>query len=399
MQVLLDQIRAAKMLTRVFARDQRAVVFDIERQVEALCDQVDAFYNLLGPRNWVYTDTFPTEMIGALVDLPAAEAEQALIGWYKEPDTLRCDVMKFNGLPALRVRLQQVERAREDFAAGRYYSTVQGLISVMDGFVNDVEPDRRRGMHARDPDEMQAWDSVVGHHLGLAHAHKSFTKTFKKTVTDEVFELHRHGIVHGMILNFDNEVVASKAWNWLFAVADWARSKEKAAIPKKPEKSWLTILREATETSRSVEEQREALAAWRPSVLEPGDGRFDGHEVVARTIGYLDAWKARNYGQAASYLSPMAAEDTPGKTAGRVREELAPQPLSSYTIERVHNSAAAVSEVDVTLVINGQEADGRLRWIRVDQAAIAAAPNMPGTWGLMWWGPMAMINARRREAS
>jgi hypothetical protein len=54
------------------------------------------------------------------------------------------------------------------------------LLSVMDGFVNDVDHGERRGLHARDADEMGAWDSVVGHHMGLTHAHLSFTKPFRR---------------------------------------------------------------------------------------------------------------------------------------------------------------------------------------------------------------------------
>jgi hypothetical protein len=52
-------------------------------------------------------------------------------------------------------------------------------------------------------------------------------KRFSKTSNEEVFELYRNGIVHGVLLNFNNAVVASKAWNRLFAVADWATSREK----------------------------------------------------------------------------------------------------------------------------------------------------------------------------
>ena len=69
---------------------------------------------------------------------------------------------------------------------------------------------------------MTARDSVVGHHLGLTHSMKTFRTTIKKRVDDEVFEVYRHGIVHGAVVNFDNVVVATKAWNMLFAVADWA---------------------------------------------------------------------------------------------------------------------------------------------------------------------------------
>ena len=123
-----------------------------------------------------------------------------------------------------------VEHAREDYFNGRYYSVVLVLFSVMDGFVNDVDTSQRRGLHARDPSEMSAWDSVVGHHLGLSHAHAEFTKSTFKTSDEPVVELHRNGIVHGTLVNYDNVVVATKAWNRLFAVADWARSlaKEKA---------------------------------------------------------------------------------------------------------------------------------------------------------------------------
>lgn len=399
MRELLDQIRAAKMITLVFARAQRASIVEVERQVIDLCNQVDAFYVLLGERNWIYTDAFRTETIAELVALPAADAERALINWYKEPDTLRYGVTRLRGIPALRPRLHQIQSARDDYIAGRYGATVQGLLSVMDGFVNDVDPVARKGMAARAPEELQAWDSVVGHHLGLAHAHKSFTKTFKKTVNEEVFELYRHGIVHGNILHFDNDIVATKAWNRLFAVADWSKSLEKAAVPKKVEKSWPALLREVADTTNAIKKQRDALAAWRPTVVTPADTAFAHDDVVLRSVEYLNAWMQRNYGLAASCLSPMVAEESHGRTAGRVREELSSQLLGEYTIERVNNSAAAVSEVDVILVINGERTEGRMRWIRVDETGMAASPNVPASWRLMSWGPLEMIGARRRAAS
>ena len=81
---------------------------------------------------------------------------------------------------------------------------------------------------------MTAWDSVVGHHLGLTNALKAYKKTFKKRVDEEVYDLHRHGIVHGTITRFDNVVVATKAWNMLFAVVDWAAATGKARQPEAP---------------------------------------------------------------------------------------------------------------------------------------------------------------------
>ncbi len=79
---------------------------------------------------------------------------------------------------------------------------------------------------------MTAWDSVVGHHMGLTNALTAYDKTIKKRVDEEVSELHRHGIVHGTITRFDNVVVATKAWNMLFALADWAAATRKARQPE-----------------------------------------------------------------------------------------------------------------------------------------------------------------------
>lgn len=46
---------------------------------------------------------------------------------------------------------------------------------------NDLDTATRQGLHARPMEDMVAWDSVVGHHLGLSHAHQSFVKGFYKT--------------------------------------------------------------------------------------------------------------------------------------------------------------------------------------------------------------------------
>ena len=139
---------------------------------------------------------------------------------------------------------------------------------------------------------MVAWDSVVGHHMGLAHAHASFTKTFKKTSTDEVRELYRHGIVHGMLVNYDNEYVGAKAWNRLCAVRDWATSMRNAAEPPKPQPSVKETMRKVDHNRRT----REALDAWKPGEVSAADEGLDTDEVVVAARAYLHAWIRRNYG-------------------------------------------------------------------------------------------------------
>ena len=94
----------------------------------------------------------------------------------------------------------------------------------MGGYVNDLDPGARKGLTARDPDDMIAWNSIVGHHMGLTHVMKSFTKSIKKRIDEEVHDVYRHGIVHGSVVNFVNVVVATKAWNLLYSVVGWAQS-------------------------------------------------------------------------------------------------------------------------------------------------------------------------------
>lgn len=392
---MLEQIHGLKLLTRVVARRHRSSIVALEKQLREHVTAVDTFYELLGPRNWIFHDDLNLSFAKSLILLSEEDAERALIDFYRDPDELRILVRRLGRFPELGVRAPLIERAEADFHAGRHYSTVQLLLSVMDGFVNDIEPANRRGLHARDADEMVAWDSVVGHHMGLAHAHQTFTKTIRKVSTEEVRELYRNGIVHGTLVNYDNEFVSCKSWNRLFAVADWATSRRKQGSKPKARASWRDI-------SRSLERNRQtkrALNQWGPSSLRAGDEGFEVDEVVARSREYLEAWIARNFGRMAALLSPLVSESSEAKTAGAIRSAFASARLTGFQVESVRHSAAAVALVDVVL---GQGGDvgvpGRMRWLRSGPDGISVAPNEPGTWGLITWTDTAMKQARGTEA-
>ena len=389
---MLQQIEGGKLLTRFIARDQRATLVELERQVRQHVTVIDRFYAVLGPRNWIAHDELPMPLLEAIGGMAADDAERQLIGYYRDPENLERLSRRLSH-PELRVRSPLIERAKSEFVSGRFNTCVLLLLGVMDGFVNDVDASRRRGLHARDPDEMVAWDSVGGHHLGLAHAHASFTKTFKKTSTDEIRELYRHGIVHGMLVNYDNEYVGAKAWNRLCAVRDWATSMRKAAEPPKPQPSFMDTIRKIDHNRRT----REALDAWAPSEVIAGGEGFDTDAVVVASRAYLDGWMTRNYGAMGALVAQMVAEDTPGKTAGMVRETFAEELLAGYQLQRVSHTAAAVAIVDVILRIGGKEMEGAMRWIRHREDGTAVAPNEAGRWALMSWTKWGMIQDRRAE--
>ena len=60
----------------------------------------------------------------------------------------------------------------------RYYSVTLVLISVIDGFVNDIDKARRRGLHTRTPEEMHTEDCVATMWPGLPEVQKRFVRSF-----------------------------------------------------------------------------------------------------------------------------------------------------------------------------------------------------------------------------
>jgi hypothetical protein len=386
-------IQGGKLLTRLIARSQRPNLIKIEKEIKQLAALVDRFYALLGPRHWIFHEHLNTEKITALLELPPDEAERDLIGIYKDPETLQRMIRMTRRFPEMRARMNLIDHASADYFEGRYYATVLALLSVMDGFVNDFESEHR-GLHTRSEDEMHAWDSVVGHHFGLTHAHRTFTKSFSKTSDEEVTELYRNGIMHGNLVNFDNDIVATKAWNRLFAVADWAASRQMRAIPPDPKPT----LKELVAKIQENEEAKKALARWRPQVSanEPGFADEPIHQVTA---AYLEAWKARNYGRMAEFLSFLVSRDTHRQTAGMVREAYDSVRLTAFSIRRINHRAAAASEVDVDLVLDSESRGARVRWIREGEDGMAALPNQPGEWRLILWEPRAMLDRGQRDAT
>ncbi len=180
----------------------------------------------------------------------------------------------------------------------------------------------------------------------------------------------------------------TKAWNRLFAVADWAASMEKKNIEPEAEPTW----RELFQQIRKNEEAKRALEEWQPRTLEAGDSELSEEEVFIRAEAYLEAWRAKNYGVMASLISPMLAESTHRGTAGVVRTEFEAWRLDDFTIKRAEFEAAAVCEIDVDLVLGSAVRPARMRWIREAADGVAAMPNDEGTWYLYLWGPWAMLN-------
>ena len=361
-QELVGQIQGGKLLTRFIARNQRSGFLEIERQLDHLVAVVDRFYDRLGSRNWIFHELLPISNVETILDQTATseEAEQRLIEIYRDEEKLGLWTRRLYSVEGLRERSHQIERALGHYFTDHFDSAAFHLIAVMDGFVNDFEPDRRHSLPSREPDAMTAWDSVVGHHLGLTNALKAYDKTIKKRVDEEVYELHRHGIVHGTITRFDNVVVATKAWNMLFAVVDWATATKKAQQPEAPKPTLRGVIGQMATNAR----MKRMLEGWKPSRLSVSDARFGDHEIFAVTVEFLTGWRENNFGALSRFPSRQFGrkETTLGQMAGQLREAFDGFVLSEFRVTELENTAPAIWLSRGEATMNGSPGTFECRW-------------------------------------
>ena len=142
-------------------------------------------------------------------------------------------------------------------------------------------------------------------------------EVIKKRIDKEVHDVFRHGIVHGSVINFDNVIVASKAWNLLFALDDWAKATIKAQRPVEPEPQLREVFAQLAKTQRL----KQGTEAWEPQSFSQSDAGFNEHEIAERTRDFMNAWKSGNYGMLATFQRRMlVAGDSPGAQAGQMRD-------------------------------------------------------------------------------
>ncbi|OLT36024.1 hypothetical protein BJF84_12560 [Rhodococcus sp. CUA-806] len=360
-------------------RQDRKPLKELERQLDALTTTVDRFYKLTGPRHWIFTDYLPLSSVEELVSAghDAIEAEARLVEIIAERITSPYWHLGLTRHEDMRARTSHLERARQHYIDQQWDSCALMLVTVMDGFVNDVEKAHRRGLHAREPDEMVVWDSMSGHHLGLTAVMRVFLKSFRRRHDEEVFELHRHGIVHGNITNYNNRVVATKAWNMLAALADWASGLEKKAA--EPEVS--PTLRGTLSMLMRQAKTRQYREQFTRSITRSTDSRFVDLPVAKTAKAFLDAWSRQQWAVVAEALpiSGKVRVDS-SKRAVEAKRLFAQFVLDSPDIEQVEfdqpSAAAIAGSVGIT-DNTGKRSHYRLeiRWIHEHADGLLAIPS------------------------
>lgn len=364
-------------------RDKRAEIAKLERQMNEMADRVDFFYERLGSRHWTFNDWMSVNKVDALLKeaTTADEAERRLIDLYRDPEAAKWHLMRLRNVSGLRERHHLLMRAREEYDAERFDTCTILLISVMDGFVNDFEADKRKGLAAREAEEMVAWNSVTGHHLGLTNALKPFLRTVKKRIDEEVFEVHRHGIVHGSVVNYNNIVVATKAWNLLFAVVDWSiattkKGEEDNKLPTPNLRETLSLLAEHAR-------KKKARERFQSLTIDHHNKGFSDDVIVVQTRAFVTAWQREQWGRIVPLMPPqLIGKKGKGPAAEYTKSWFRAHSIDDVDIDRVEYTQSGVAEVRGWAKIDGTKGNLRLRWVRYGSESNVALNDDDGTWRL-----------------
>ena len=383
-----DAARGLRFLNAfVDTEDPDDEIAAIEDEIARIVEIVGGFYNLLGDRNWIFSDYLSLSRMEAVSSASCAdEAESLLIEYLQEQETLRIMLRRLNKYPDMRPRLPLLEKAAADFADCRYYSSVLVVVSMVDGFVNDVNKSQRKGLHSRTPGEMASEDKAATVPVGLPFFQETFNQSVHARVDDEVHEVMRHGLMHGMLTNYDNKYVAAKAWCLLFAVCDWADDKfreddqcEQAAA--NPEEQFLSALEAVARMKRENAQVQARLDKWTPHLVDFDNPTENDKPVLADIEGFLESWKTANYGRLSFYL-PDFIHQSRGQKAGEAREIFSEHPIEGYLIEKIDRTAAAVAFAEIRIEGTGCSWRSRIRFVRLKGDEVVS-DWQEGTWQAM----------------
>ena len=213
----------------------------------------------------------------------------------------------------------------------------------------------------------------------------TFTKTIKRRVDDEVFDVYRHGIMHGTVVNFNNPIVATKAWNMVFAVSDWATATEKAKQPKEPNPTLSDTWSELSRHASYRKHQREFV----PVTVQAADAVFETDEVAKSASDFLEAWEHRRWGHVARFQAPMLrGPKSGGRAASKTKERFQRCRLEGWAITSVvhdHPSAAEIS-AEATVNDHGNKLQFRMGLLTAD-GNMAIRGDKDARWYVIDWFP------------
>ena len=371
---------------------------DLAKQVDEMTAIPDKFNELFSDKGWILFDSMSLDLAKQAIEIAEKDgldiADEFLVeyfspSWVEE----RLNWLKF--IAGFRERFALAQFALEDYKAGRFYASVLLTLSLIDGWVCELNiVDFQRQGFFSDKSQLLAWDSISAHPKGLAKLKEVFGKSRMMTRTDEIQIPFRHGIVHGMDLGYNNKYVAAKCWAALFAVKDWAIKTARSELkPPEFEPKVEKTLWESIESYQKVQKEIEQLKQWEPRLVVVGKdipaqgeiGEYPPNSPERKMVEFLTYWLKGNYGYMAKCYAPMMQ-----MLPASVRESFEQSKLIQYELLEITEITSATADIKVKakiekdkvevdsilefrLVCNSQ--DGDLAYLQTNDTA----------WGIATW--------------
>ena len=290
----------------------------LANQIDEMVKIPDKFNDLFSDHGWIIFDRMnldtAKEAIGIYEKNGIEKAEEYLVNYFS-PEWVEERKNWLKSIKGFEERFPLALKALDDYKAGRYYASVLVTLSLIDGWVNELNLiDYQRLGFFSDKSKLVAWDSIAAHPKGLPKLQEVFSKSRQRTRTEEIIIPYRNGIMHGMDLGYDNKYVAAKCWAALFAVRDWAIKAAKNEIkPPELEPVAEKTLWESIESFNNSRKQLEEYKRWQPREIIPGDSipkkgspdEYPQNTPERKVVDFLSYWIKNNFGHMAKCQAPF----------------------------------------------------------------------------------------------
>lgn len=360
MHKLQKDVKAMRLLSFMMKPELRKKVKELEKQLDELMAQSEAFNQRFSSSGWCAYDSMSTTLMkranDTFEDHGLEAAERVLVDYYKSDVKDRIQWIR-NSSDAFMKRAELLGLFFEDHFAGRYHASVPLGLIIIDGAVNDFT--KSKGFFAEGT-SMDAWDCLVGCNDGLAKLKDIFNQNRTKTNVEPIFLPYRNGILHGRDLNYANEYVSCKCVALMFAVSDWMKMKN-SEEKRKAKYQKATNPAPIGESLKKLQENREIkqeISEWKKRTVVvgkdiPANGGIEDYTLfpyVIPVIEMLNAWKSKNYGKQSVYLKRMFPGNiSEKKRAGECRNFFEAKILDGYEIIEVEERACALSKIVVSV--------------------------------------------------
>lgn len=371
----------------------------LKSEVEQLASLPDRFNNLFLSSGWILFEALEVSIAERAIELANTQntdAAEEFLASHFSPEWVRKHFMYLTHIKGFQDRVPLAEKALRDYEQGRYYASVLVVLTIIDGWVNELNiVGYQRVSFFSDKAHLVAWDSVVAHETGLPKLKELLSSPRLKTRTEEIRIPYRNGILHGMDLGYDNKYVAAKVWVALFAVREWAIKVRdgQLAPPAEPEAIQKETLWESIEKYRKTKAEIDNSKRWKPSENDYSHlSRQQQVELLkenspeAKLLEFLNAWEKRNYGQASKLFTNMLTI-SPGET----RETLAPKQLLGARLLHINYTTPFTADITAELQLENsdnsiQTSAYEFRLVATDtQGKTILLPNSESKWGVATW--------------